>query len=52
LTLSAWRLELHDEAEELCWALLWLNPGDQVGAAELLPRIAAREPWTRRRSRT
>jgi hypothetical protein len=33
LTLSAWRLELHDEAEELCWALLWLNPGDHLGAA-------------------
>lgn len=26
LALSAWRLELHDEAEELCWALLWAEP--------------------------
>ena len=49
LTLSAWRLELHDEAEELCWALLWLNPGDRLGAAELLPKIVARQSWTRRR---
>jgi hypothetical protein len=29
LTLSAWRLELYEEAEELCWALLaepWRPP--------------------------
>jgi hypothetical protein len=37
LTLCAWRLELYEEAEELCWALLWLNPGDHLGAVELLP---------------
>jgi hypothetical protein len=27
LTISAWRLGEHDRAETLCWALLWLNPG-------------------------
>jgi len=35
--------------EELCWALLWLNPGDHLGVAELLPKIIARQLWTRRR---
>jgi hypothetical protein len=49
LTLSAWRLELYEEAEELCWALLWLNPGDHLGAAELLAKIVARQSWTGRR---
>ena len=44
--MSVWRLERHDEAEELCWALLWLNPGDHLGAAELLPKIVARQSWT------
>jgi hypothetical protein len=48
LTLSAWRLELYEQAEELCWALLWLNPGDHLGAPELLPNVIARRPWTRR----
>ena len=41
LTVSAWRLELHDEAEELWWALLWLSPGDHAGAAERLSKIIA-----------
>lgn len=49
LALSAWRLERHDEAEELCWALRWLNPGDHLVVAELLPKITARQSWTRRR---
>jgi hypothetical protein len=38
LTISAWRLGEHDRAETLCWALLWLNPGDNQGACELLGR--------------
>ena len=46
LILGAWRLELREESEELCWALLWLNPGDHLGAAELLLRIIAGERWT------
>ncbi len=45
LTISTWRLDRHDLAETLCWALLWLNPGDNQGAAELLSEIAAGEPW-------
>jgi hypothetical protein len=49
LTLSVWRLERHGEVEEFCWALLWLNPGDHLGAAELLPKIVARRAWTGRR---
>jgi hypothetical protein len=46
LMLSAWRLELREESEELCRALLWLNPGDHLGAAELLPQVIAGERWT------
>ena len=45
LTLSTWRLEQHEEAQELCRALLWLNPADNQGARELLPEIAAGAPW-------
>lgn len=45
LTLTLWRLDRFDEAETLCWTLLWLNPGDNQGASELLPAIAAREAW-------
>jgi hypothetical protein len=41
LTLSAWRVGRHDDAETQCWALLWLNPADNQGASELLPEIAA-----------
>lgn len=47
LTLSAWRLGRRDEAETLCWALLWLNPADNQGARTLLPEIAAGTPWHR-----
>jgi tetratricopeptide (TPR) repeat protein len=47
LTLSAWRLGRQDEAEKLCWALLWLNPGDNQGASSLLPEIASGRPWRR-----
>jgi len=28
-------------AETLCWALSWLNPGDNHGACELLGEISA-----------
>jgi len=45
LTISSWRLEQHTEAEELCWALLWLNPADNQGASELLGEIASGAPW-------
>jgi hypothetical protein len=45
LTLSAWRLGEHDRAETLCWALLWLNPGDNQGASELLGEIMAAGAW-------
>jgi tetratricopeptide (TPR) repeat protein len=45
LTISAWRLGRHDEAETLCWALLWLNPADNQGASTLLPDIAAGTRW-------
>ncbi len=45
LTLSTWRLERYAEAQELCWALLWLNPADNQGARELLPEISAGAPW-------
>jgi hypothetical protein len=45
LTISAWRLGEHDRAETLCWALLWLNPGDNQGACELLGEISAAAAW-------
>jgi hypothetical protein len=47
LTVSAWRLGRRDDAEALCWALLWLNPADNQGAGELLPEIAAGTAWHR-----
>jgi tetratricopeptide (TPR) repeat protein len=48
LTISSWRLEQHTEAEELCRALLWLNPADNQGASELLGEIASGAPWPHR----
>jgi hypothetical protein len=45
LTISAWRLGEHDRAETLCWALLWLNPGNNQGACELLGEISAAAAW-------
>jgi hypothetical protein len=45
LTISTWRLEQHAEAQEVCQALLWLNPADNQGARELLPEISAGAPW-------
>jgi len=47
LTLSTWRLGRHDEAETLCWSLLWLNPADNQGASSLLLEIADGTPWRR-----
>ena len=35
--------------DQLCWALLWLNPADNQGARALLPDIAAGAPWPERR---
>ncbi|HXV04341.1 MAG TPA: hypothetical protein VFP23_00345 [Solirubrobacterales bacterium] len=45
LTLSAWRSGEFEAAEALCRALLWLNPGDHLGASELLPQLIAGERW-------
>ena len=28
----------------LCWALLWLNPGDHLRASDLLAKLLAGEP--------
>jgi hypothetical protein len=47
LMLSAWRLGDHERSEILCWALLWLNPGDHLGARDLLAKLTAGEPWHR-----
>ncbi|MGA2927558.1 MAG: hypothetical protein ABSG43_16485 [Solirubrobacteraceae bacterium] len=49
-------LERYQEAEELRWALPWLNPGDHLDAAELVPNVIARRrtdaaALTRRSSR-
>ena len=49
LMISSWRLGQHDEAEVLCWALLWLNPADNQGVRGLLSEIAAGDPWPDRR---
>jgi tetratricopeptide (TPR) repeat protein len=45
LALSAWRLGEHDSAETLCWALLWLSPGDNQGVSGILPEITAGARW-------
>jgi tetratricopeptide (TPR) repeat protein len=45
LAVSAWRLGEHDRAETLCWALLWLSPGDNQGVSGLLPEIIAGARW-------
>jgi len=47
LTISSWRLQQYGEAEELCRALLWLNPADNQGERELLSEIGAGAPWPR-----
>jgi tetratricopeptide (TPR) repeat protein len=45
LAVSAWRLGEHDRAETLCWALLWLSPGDNQGVGGILPEIVASARW-------
>ncbi|MGB0091937.1 MAG: tetratricopeptide repeat protein [Solirubrobacteraceae bacterium] len=45
LAVTAWRLGEHDSAETLCWALLWLSPGDNQGVSGLLPEITAGARW-------
>jgi tetratricopeptide (TPR) repeat protein len=45
LMISAWRLGDLERGETLCWALLWLNPGDHLGASDLLAKLIAGEPW-------
>jgi hypothetical protein len=45
LAVSAWCLGEHDRAETLCWALLWLSPGDNQGVSGLLPEITAGARW-------
>jgi hypothetical protein len=45
LMISAWRLGELEQGETLCWALLWLNPGDHLGASDLLAKLIAGEPW-------
>jgi hypothetical protein len=39
------RLGEHDRAETLCWALLWLGPGDSRGVSGILPEIIAGPRW-------
>ena len=43
--IGAWLLGELEQGETLCWALLWLNPGDHLGASELLSKLIAGEPW-------
>jgi hypothetical protein len=43
--ISAWRRDELGQAETLCWALLWLSPGDHLGASDLLAKLIAGEPW-------
>jgi hypothetical protein len=45
LAVSAWRVGEHDRAETLCWALVWLSPGDNQGVSDLLPEIVAGARW-------
>ena len=45
LMISAWRLGDLEQGETLCWGLLWLNPGDHLGASDLLAKLIAGEPW-------
>ena len=45
LMISAWRVGDLERGEMLCWGLLWLNPGDHLGASDLLAKLIAGEPW-------
>jgi hypothetical protein len=40
-----WALGLFDEAEQILLNILWLTPGDDPGASDLLPVVRARTPW-------
>jgi hypothetical protein len=42
--ISAWRVGDLERGETLCWAPLWLNPGDHLGASGLLAKLIAGEP--------
>jgi len=44
LMISAWRVGDLERGETLCWAPLWLNPGDHLGASGLLAKLIAGEP--------
>jgi hypothetical protein len=43
--ISAWRLGELERGETLCWAPFWLNPGDHLGASELLAKLIGGAPW-------
>jgi len=43
------RIEQYANAQELCQALLRLNPADNQRARELLPEITVGGPWPYRR---
>lgn len=45
LMISAWRVGDLERGDTLCWGLLWLNPGDHLGASDLLAKLIAGEPW-------
>jgi hypothetical protein len=45
LMTSAWRVGDLERGETLCWGLLCLNPGDHLGASDLLAKLIAGEPW-------
>jgi hypothetical protein len=45
LMISAWRLGDLEQGETLCRGLLWLNPGDHLGASDLLAKLMAGDPW-------
>jgi hypothetical protein len=45
LMISAWRLGDLERGETLCSALLWPNPGDHLGASDLLAKLIAGESW-------
>jgi hypothetical protein len=42
LMISAWRVGDLEPGETLCWRLLWLSPGDHIGASDLLLSAADR----------
>lgn len=44
LMISVWRLGDHEHGETLCSALLWLDPGDHLGARDLLAKLTQPSP--------